>query len=125
MLLPVLSWGRVRNHPRSGSFCSSTGYPIIRRIDRLQATNRLPAPAFGLKPPLQKLIRNALRRFDDVLDCAGFEIRASEVVRFYLLHRLRVRRRFEYGLTVAVKSTTPPGWAYPLCAKAGSVIQEG
>src|SRR5204863_5452233 len=53
-LLPVLSWGRARNHPRPGSFCSSTEYPIIRRVDRLQVTNRLPAPAFGLKPPLQK-----------------------------------------------------------------------
>src|SRR4029077_11207990 len=55
VLLPVLSWGRVRNHPRSGSFCSSRGYPIIRRVDRLQVTNRLPASAFRLKPPLQKL----------------------------------------------------------------------
>src|SRR5437773_11482207 len=54
VLLPVLSSGRVRNHPRSGSFCSSRGYPIIRRVDRLQVTNRLPTPAFRLTPPLQK-----------------------------------------------------------------------
>src|SRR5438552_19050030 len=119
MLLPVLSWGRVPNHPRSGSFCSSTGYPIIRRIDRLQATNRLPAPAFGLKPPLQKLIRNALRRFDDVLDCAGFEIRASEVVRFYLLHRLRVRRRFEYGVDGCSEINDTPWVGIPALRKGG------
>src|SRR5439155_6614803 len=57
--------------------------------------------------------------------CAGFEIPASEVVRFYLLHRLRVRRRFEYGLPVAVKSTTPPGWAYPLCARRAPLYKRG
>src|SRR5205085_6925875 len=76
----------------------------------------------------RNVIRNALRRLDDVLDCAGFEIRASEVVRFYLLHGLRVRRRFEYGVDGCseVNDTLhPPGRAYPLCAKAGSAIQEG
>src|SRR6266513_169302 len=54
VLLPVLSWGHARNRPHSGSFCSSTEYPTTRRIYRLQVTNRLPAPAFGPKPPLQK-----------------------------------------------------------------------
>src|SRR5437016_10741691 len=54
-LLPVLSWDRARNHRPSGSFGSSTRYPIIRRVDRLQVTNRLPAPAVPPRPPLQKL----------------------------------------------------------------------
>src|SRR5437868_7604411 len=54
VLLPVLLWDRAQNHPRSGSFCSATRYPIIRRVDRLQVTNRLLAPAFPPKPPLRK-----------------------------------------------------------------------
>src|SRR6266576_1294504 len=54
VLLPVRSWDRARNHPLPGSFCSSTRYPIIRRGDRLQVMNRLPAPAFRPKPPLPK-----------------------------------------------------------------------
>src|SRR5207249_5643412 len=49
VLLPVLSWDRARNHPPFGSFGSSTPYPIIRRVDRLQVMNRLPRACISSK----------------------------------------------------------------------------
>src|SRR5438067_6806979 len=65
----------------------------------------------------RSFIKNALCRFDDVLDDAGFEIRAPGVVSVYLFHRLRFKR--ESTMLAALHW----GWRTEPSARSPSVLE--